>query len=321
MKHRVIIDCDPGVDDALAINALFMDKETEVLAISCVGGNRPLEVVYKNALRLTDYFKQDVEVCLGEKPINKDLPVSTSYFHGLNGFGGVELEYSEKNLSKRTSIEMFNDLLNKYPNEVEIVALGPLTNLAVLYQSYPETFKKIKAIYSMGGSFKLGNITPCCEFNYYYDLDATEIVLNAVQKENIAFHMFPLDITMKVFFDMNEFTFLRFEGGDWGNLIADMFEKNYLPNSYKAIGKTICVLHDLVAAMYMLRPELFDDVKGIGVDISRNKENYGQLFEVIRDTTLYVHKDVDAYKMKEEFLRLNYSEDIIKKYKYLLGEN
>lgn len=317
--HRVIIDCDPGVDDALAINALFKDEDSEVLAISCVGGNRPLDVVYKNALRLADYFKQDVEVCLGEKPISKELPVSTSLFHGLNGLGEVELFYSDSNLSDRSSIEMFNDLINKYPNEIEIVALGPLTNLAVLYQKYPETFKKIKAIYSMGGSFKMGNITPCCEFNYYYDLDATEITLKAVQKENVVFHMFPLDITMKVFFDMNEFTFLRFEGGDWGNLIADMFEKTYLPNSYKALGKTMCVLHDLVAAMYMLKPELYDDVKPVGVDISRNSENYGQLFEVLRDSKLYVHKDVDAYKMKEEFLKLNYNENIIKKYKFLLG--
>lgn len=318
MKHKIIIDCDPGIDDALAINALFKDHNTDVLMISCVGGNRPLDVVVKNALRITDFFQKEVPVCLGEKPLNKNLPVADSLFHGKNGFGDVQLDYSEKNLSDKSAIEMMKDLIEQYPDEIEIVALGPLTNLAVLYLKYPQVFKKIKAIYSMGGTLSKGNITPYCEFNYYFDLPATETVLNAIQKEDICFHMFPLDITLKVFFDMNEFTFLRYEGGKWGNIIADMFENNYLPNSYKALGKTICVLHDLVAAMYLIVPEIYDNIKSTGIEINKDKNKYGQLMEIDKDTSLYIHKDIDALKMKEAFISLNYSQEVLDKYKYLM---
>lgn len=318
MKHKIIIDCDPGIDDALAINALFEDQNTDVLMISCVGGNRPLDVVVKNALRITDFFQKEVPVCLGEKPLNKNLPVADSLFHGKNGFGDVQMDYSEKNLSNKSAIEMMKEIIEQYPNEIEIVALGPLTNLAVLYLKYPQVFKKIKAIYSMGGTLSKGNITPYCEFNYYFDLPATETVLKAVQEENICFHMFPLDITLKVFFDMNEFTFLRYEGGKWGNLIADMFENNYLPNSYKALGKTICVLHDLVAAMYLIVPEIYDDIRSTGIEINKDKNKYGQLIEIKKDTMLYIHKDIDALKMKEAFISLNYSQEVLNKYKYLM---
>ena len=131
MKHKVIIDCDPGVDDALAINALLMAKNVEVLLISIVGGNRPLEVVYKNGLRLTQFFNKNVLVAKGNRPIAECDKVSTSYFHGENGLGGVELAYTEENLTSENSIDVMAKIIKENPGEIEVVALGPLTNLAL----------------------------------------------------------------------------------------------------------------------------------------------------------------------------------------------
>ncbi|MGN1399241.1 MAG: nucleoside hydrolase [Erysipelotrichaceae bacterium] len=317
-KHKVIIDCDPGVDDALAINALFMAENVDVLLISIVGGNRPLEVVYKNGLRLARFFNRDVKIAKGSQPLSVCDQVSTSYFHGENGLGGVELPYSEDQLIKENSVDAMAQILKENPDEVEIVALGPLTNLALLAQKYPSQFQSIKAIYSMGGTFSVGNITPYCEFNYYFDLKATEIVLNQVVNEGVQFHMFPLDVTKQVAFDMNEFTFLRFEGGKWGNLIADMFEKNYLVNSYKFIGKPICVLHDLLCAMYLLDSSDFDQVESSIVTVNMQKQRYGQLIQQEGKSSLYVHKKVDGYNLKKKFLALNYEHRIIEKYEFMM---
>lgn len=317
-KHKVIIDCDPGVDDALAINALLMAKNVEVLLISIVGGNRPLEVVYKNGLRLTQFFNKNVLVAKGSHPIAECDIVSTSYFHGENGLGGVELAYTEENLTSENSIDVMAKIIKENPGEIEVVALGPLTNLALLAQKHPEQFKSIKAIYSMGGTFSHGNITPYCEFNYYFDLPATEIVLAEVVKQNVQFHMFPLDVTMQVYFDANEFTFLRFEGGRWGNLIADMFEKNYLVNSYQVIGKPICVLHDLLCSMYLLDDSDFDKVDSAIVTINKDKEKYGQLLMEKGKSSLYVHKKVDGYSLKKKYLALNYSKELLDKYEFMM---
>ena len=236
-KRKVIIDCDPGVDDALAINALLLKKDIEVLGITCVGGNRPLEYTYKNALRLVDFFNSDVKVYKGVEPLSIDPNIKTSFFHGENGFGDVEIPYTTKNLSDINAIDFLEEMLLKYPNEVEILALGPLSNLAALILKNSKAFENVKAIYSMGGTFSMGNITPYCEFNYYFDLKALDIVMNALNKNKVVFHMFPLDVTMKVYFDVNEFTFLRYEGGKWGNLVADIFENHYLVKTYQAIGK------------------------------------------------------------------------------------
>ncbi len=316
-RRKVIIDCDPGVDDALAINALLLKEDIEVLGISCVGGNRPLEYTYKNALRLVDFFNKDVKVYKGVEPLSIDPNIKTSFFHGVNGFGDVEIPYSEKNLSDVKAVDFLEEMLLKYPGEVEILALGPLSNLATLILKNPQAFENVKAIYSMGGTFTKGNITPYCEFNYYFDLKALEIVMNALNENRVVFHMFPLDVTMKVYFDVNEFTFLRYEGGKWGNLVADIFEKHYLVKTYQAIGKTFCVLHDLVAAMYMFNPELFDEVEPVRIKVEYEGEKRGKMSKELSNTNIYVHEEVDSYKMKEAYLAINYDEKVIEKYRNL----
>jgi len=209
------------------------------------------------------------------------------------------------------------EMLLKYPGEIEILALGPLSNLAALILKNPQAFENVKAVYSMGGTFSRGNITPYCEFNYYFDLKALDIVMSALNENKVVFHMFPLDVTMKVYFDVNEFTFLRYEGGRWGNLVADIFEKHYLVKTYQAIGKTFCVLHDLVAAMYMLNPELFDEVRPVRISVDYEGAKRGKMSREFADTNIYVHEEVDGCKMKEAYLAINYDEKVIEKYRRL----
>ncbi len=320
MKRKIIFDCDPGVDDALALSAILKDDDFEVLGICAVGGNRPLEYTYKNALKLVHFFRYPTKVYKGVAPLEvKEL--KSSLFHGENGFGGAVMDYDEADLASRNAVDFLIEKLNEYPDEIEIIALGPLSNLAALYQKSPSSFGKIKAIYSMGGSFGMGNITPCCEFNYYFDLAALDLLEEALENNpQVVFHMFPLNITCKAAFDMNEFAFLKYEGGSWGQLVYDMFSSDYMPKSYRVLGRSECVLHDLVAAMYPVIPEIYDEGEKTSFFTSKDTETLGKMIKCKGSASIYVHEDIDAAAMKKKYMEIIYGQQMAEKYEQFIQE-
>lgn len=178
--RRIIIDTDTASDDACAIIMALRSKTIKVEAITVVAGNVPIDLACKNALISVE--KSDTytpPVYKGAiKPMNKEL-LTAEFAHGLNGMGDIFLEEPKLSLEKEDAIDAIIRIVKENPNEIELVAIGPLTNLALAMQKNPTIMKKLKGIYIMGGNgIESGNTTPYAEFNFYVDGLAAKIVSN-----------------------------------------------------------------------------------------------------------------------------------------------
>ena len=191
---RVIIDTDPGVDDALALLLAMRSPELKIEAITPVAGNVPLELTLPNALRLVEIAgRTDIPVAAGARaPLLRRL-VTATYAHGENGLGGAVFpEPTTKPVSESAS-EYIRHIVRKYPHEVTLITLGPLTNIATALNSDPELAGMVRGLTMMGGSLSGGNITPAAEFNIYVDPEAARIVFQS----GIPITMVGLDVTRK----------------------------------------------------------------------------------------------------------------------------
>jgi inosine-uridine nucleoside N-ribohydrolase len=193
-KRRVIIDTDPGVDDALALLLAMRSPELQIEGITPVAGNVPLEVTLPNALRMVEIAgRTDIPVAAGAKvPLVRRL-VTAAYAHGENGLGGAVFPEPKTKPIDEAAASFISRTVRKYPGEVTIIAIGPLTNVAMALNLDPDLAPKIKGIVLMGGSLSGGNITPAAEFNIYVDPEAARIVFQS----GIPIVMVGLDVTRK----------------------------------------------------------------------------------------------------------------------------
>ncbi len=193
--RRIIIDTDPGIDDAMAILLALRSPELKVEAITPVSGNVPLELTLPNALRLVEIAgRTDIPVAAGaSEPLVRRL-VTATHAHGENGLGGVEFPPPSIKPVKETATEIIRRIVRGSPGEISIVAIGPLTNIATVLRADPELAALIPAIVLMGGSLSGGNVTPAAEFNFYVDPEAALIVFHS----GIPITMVGLDVTRKV---------------------------------------------------------------------------------------------------------------------------
>jgi len=193
--RRIIIDTDPGIDDMMAIFLALRSPELKVEAITPVCGNVPLEYTLQNALHLLEVAdRTDVPVAAGAShPLVRRL-VTSAHVHGANGLGGVDFPKPKIKPVPATAPELIRRLVRESPGEITIVAIGPLTNVALALRSDPDLAAMIPAIAIMGGSLSGGNITPAAEFNLYVDPEAARIVFDA----QIPLTMVGLDVTRKV---------------------------------------------------------------------------------------------------------------------------
>ena len=193
--RRIIIDTDPGIDDAMAILLALRSPELKIEAITPVSGNVPLDLTLPNALRLVEIAgRTDVPVAAGARvPLVRHL-VTATYAHGENGLAGVEFPAPKTKPVAESAAEMIAHVVRNHPGEVTIVAIGPLTNIATALRADPAITGLIKDIVLMGGSLSGGNISPSAEFNIYVDPEAARAVFHA----GIPFTMVGLDVTRKV---------------------------------------------------------------------------------------------------------------------------
>jgi purine nucleosidase len=193
--HRIILDTDPGVDDAIAIFLALRSPELHVEAVTPVCGNVPLSLTLPNALRLVEIAgRTDIPVAAGAAtPLVRRL-VTAKYAHGNNGLGGVDFPEPKLKPVSETATELIRRIVRANPGEISIVAIGPLTNVATVLKSDPTIAPQIKSIVIMGGSLSGGNITPAAEFNFYVDPEAARIVFDS----GIPLTMVGLDVTRKV---------------------------------------------------------------------------------------------------------------------------
>ncbi len=197
-KRPLIIDCDPGVDDAQCIMMLAACGQFDIRGITPVHGNVALEHTARNALFLRGLYGIDCPVCVGaEEAIVKRMP-RAEYAHGAGGLGGYEYTLEREEYDDRTAWELIWEEAKRQDGELEIIAVGPLTNLAIALLVHPELPKLVKQITVMGGAATAGNSKPYSEFNIYQDPHAAEIVLKAGFK---TLTMVDLDTCHTCYFD------------------------------------------------------------------------------------------------------------------------
>ncbi|HZR56159.1 MAG TPA: nucleoside hydrolase [Terriglobales bacterium] len=191
---RVIIDTDPGVDDALALLLAMSSPELKIEGLTPVAGNVPLSLTLPNALRMIEIAdRTDIPVAAGAKaPLVRRL-VTAQYAHGENGLGGAVFPEPKTKPIADPAAVFIRNTVRKYPGEVTLIAVGPLTNVANALNLDPELAGMIKGLTIMGGSLSGGNITPAAEFNIYVDPEAARIVFQS----GIPVNMVGLDVTRK----------------------------------------------------------------------------------------------------------------------------
>ncbi|MBS5800363.1 MAG: nucleoside hydrolase [Clostridiales bacterium] len=253
MRKDLIIDCDPGHDDATAIfMALAHSDQYNLRAVTTVCGNNTLEKITKNAHYILSVVKSEVEVAKGPETPLINEPIISAEFHGDTGMDGptLEVETTSKD-SDKSAVELMADILRDAKEKVTILALGPLTNVALLIKAYPQYLHKIERISLMGGGICHGNITPYAEFNIYVDPEAAQIVFSS----GLPIVMCGLDVTEQVEILKEDYEYLR-NHSDAGRVFAELMDF-YIKGS-PAFGATGCVMHDPCAMAYLIDESLFE---------------------------------------------------------------
>lgn len=254
VKQHIIIDCDPGHDDAVALMmALAHHEQLKVLAVSTVGGNHDVHKVTKNAQNLLTFMKADIPLITGlNQPLLCELETGENA-HGDSGMNGPVFNEEE------TPYPIINAPIHSYLYEiiknseipVKILALGPLTNIALLILSYPEIKEKIASILIMGGGIDKGNVTAFAEFNIYVDPHAAKIVFNS----GITVVMAGLNVTEDSYLTKAEFD--QWQGqGRLHQLYWELM--NFYHTSGQQFGFEDSAIHDAVPMAYLLDPSIFD---------------------------------------------------------------
>lgn len=263
--RKIIIDTDPGQDDAVAILlALASPKEVEVLGITTVAGNVPLDLTSRNALITCEVAgRTDVPVYAGcDRPLGHDL-VTAEHVHGKTGLDGPDLPEPKMQLTEGHGADfIINTLMRAPEGTVTLCTLGPLTNIASAIDRAPGIIARAKEIVMMGGAyFEVGNITPAAEFNIYVDPEAADIVF----KSGIPITVMPLDVTHKALVTVVRNDAFRFVGNEQGRIVAEWTDF-YERFDRKKYGSAGAPLHDPCVIAYLIKPDLFSG-RHINVEI------------------------------------------------------
>ena len=268
--QKIIIDTDPGQDDAVAILlALASPDEIDVIGITAVAGNVPLALTEKNARIICELAgRTDIPVFAGcDRPLGRSL-VTAEHVHGKTGLDGPVLPDPQMPLQSTHAVDFIIETLRAHASgTITLCPLGPLTNIATALTKAPDIAKKIAAIILMGGAyFEVGNITPTAEFNIYVDPEAADIVF----KSGINITVMPLDVTHKALVTKPRNDAFRALGTPVGNAVAEMtdFFERFDKEKYGSAGAP---LHDPCVTAYLIRPELFSG-RHINVEIETSSE-------------------------------------------------
>ena len=253
MPRKVILDVDPGIDDAMALSMALFHPDLEVLAVTAVGGNCPPEKATRNVQAIIEQLDPPRWPRIGvASPPDHRLPVDGRYLHGNDGLGDAELQVAELR-SRHPSEKVISDAVRSAPNSVTIIALGPLTNLARVFQRDPELLSMVGQIVISGGTVNsAGNITPAAEFNIYCDAESARAVFRSPSTKTLI----PLDLTNKVILSYDLFNRLPDESTKVGKLLHKI-----LPPAFRAYRQRFGLegihVHDTIALTAAIYPELF----------------------------------------------------------------
>lgn len=253
--HKVILDSDPGVDDALALYYLIRHPDIDLLGVTTVFGNAPVSVTTRNARFLLKAWGHDAPVHPGAAgPLTPDMPPEAYpvHIHGQNGLGGYPVP-DEAVDQPDSAAQFLIDQVRANPGQVRILAVGRMTNLARALQLAPDIADLVADVVIMGGAFRVpGNVTPAAEANIWGDPLAADIVFGAPWRVTAI----PLDLTTRTFMTRGMLARLAAEGGPGMQLIADL-SQDYV-GFYAQSGYDGMLVHDCTAAVYLTDPGLFD---------------------------------------------------------------
>ncbi len=251
---KLLLDCDPGLDDALAILLAHGDPELELVAVTTVGGNVSLETTTRNALDLREYlgFRQ-VPVAAGAAgPLVREAK-NAAEVHGIGGLGDVVLPRAILPLDPRGAVELIVETITASPGHVNLVATGPLTNIALALRAEPRIAQWAASFTIMGGSFTRGNTTPAAEFNIYADPEAAAEVFAAGWQVT----MVGLDLTLQALVDDQIKERMLGLGPLGRNFVVPLSTFWNDPQDPDWGGQAV---HDVCAVAYLSRPDLFKSV-------------------------------------------------------------
>ena len=302
-KRKVIIDCDPGIDDSLAIMLALNSEELEVLGITIVSGNVHGEKGAKNALKILKKLDRlDVDVYIGAvNPIKREL-ITAEDTHGEDGLGETFLEEVTEVSYKEGAVDFIIDSL-KSNEDVSIIALGPLTNIAKAIDKDKKAMKSLKELVLMGGAFKShGNCSQVAEFNFWVDPHAAEKVFNELNR-NIT--MVGLDVTREVVLTPNYIEMIKQFNEPLGDLIVDItrFYVDFHWMQERTLG---CVINDPLAVAYFIDrslctgEEYYVDVVTEGKAIGMSLVDEGNFYR--KEPNCLVLREVDSKKFMRMFL-------------------
>lgn len=299
----VIFDCDTGVDDAIAIMMINKLSDFNLLALTTVAGNVELEKTTNNTLRVLELIGADIPVYRGAaKPIFREH-FKAVYIHGENGLGGIELPQTTHEVPGINAWDYIYQEAVRWQGELEIIAVGPLTNLGLAFIKYKELPKLIKRIVIMGGSASIGNVRPAAEFNIFVDPEAADIVFCS----GVPVYMCGLDMTMKAYLTAREISRVGGLGSKPAKFFRDVAQGPL--NFSLGVGLPGMSLHDPAAVLYASDPSIFSTHQvGIRVEtkgtLSRGRTVTDLYSDAQWEKNAYIVTDIDRNAFFERVLGL-----------------
>lgn len=304
MLRKVIIDCDPGIDDAVALCLALFEPKLEIVAVTAVEGKTSAERATRNVQAVIDQLDPPRIPRVGAAVRNEFAPrVHTHAMHGEDGLGNAGFAVSELH-HQHSSEKIICDAVRKHPDEITIICLGPLTNLACAFQRDPELPLLVNQVVISGGSVRGGgSVTAAAEFNMYYDPESAQAIFKAPLTKTLI----PLDVSKSLAFTLDFVESLPPEHSRVGR-----FLRRLLPYSFRAyrqhMGLESVYLPDVVALIAAIHPELFEtvemaaDVETAG-ELTRGMTVIDQRRHVTTQPNITVAMDLDMAAVKDCILR------------------
>ena len=270
-KEKIILDCDPGHDDAVAIMLAAINPKIELLGITVVAGNQKLEKTVNNALKVCNHLNLDVPVYSGmSRPMIREQLIADD-IHGETGLDGPKFEELKIKAEDKHAVNFIIDTLMNSDEKITLVPTGPLTNIGMAIRFEPRIIEKINRIVLMGGSYQLGNMTPAAEFNILADPDAAHIVFSS----GVNFVMMGLDLTKQASATKEVVEKIKSLNNKASKLFVDLME--FFAASQKNVyGWSAPPVHDPTTIAYIIDPECIE-VKPMFCEIELwSERSYGR---------------------------------------------
>ena len=248
-REKIILDCDPGHDDAVAIMLAAISPKIELLGITVVAGNQKLEKTVNNALKVCDHLNLDIPVYSGmSRPMIREQVIADE-IHGETGLDGPIFGELKKKIEEKHAVNFIIDTLMNSDEKITLVPTGPLTNIAMAMRFEPRIIEKIRRIILMGGAYQLGNITPAAEFNILADPDAAHVVFTS----GVKLTMMGLDLTRQAQATREVIEKMKTLNNKASELFVDLME--FFASTQKEVfGWPAPPVHDPTTIAYIIDP-------------------------------------------------------------------